>query len=159
MKNKQDFRVGDKVIDILTDRIGVIKYITDYNSSIKRGFINIKFENSEGIFRIFNNPDKKRPTILHYRDDYDYNIIDFNNLPQRQEPKRWKAEKGENYYCMGKECDINSTDIFYACCVEYENDDDFDISNYNKGNYFQTEEQAKEVTDKMNAFFKEITSK
>lgn len=148
----QNFKVGDEVFDILIQEKGVVGLVlgsalikVEYKNLIKTYYMSGKSYEAD-----------KFPILLHYNEDYNYNIIDFNNLPQRQEPKKWRAEKGKNYYCIGKVGDVNSTDIFYACCIEYDNDDDFDISNYNKGNYFQTKEQAQQVAYKMNAYFKLI---
>ena len=93
------------------------------------------------------------PRLLHYRDDYDYSIIDFNNLPKRQEPKRWRAEKGGGYYFVK----FNTKWFFSA-----ENKDDYDhVDNgyYNSGNYFRTEAEAKIIAQKLNTYFKQLIQK
>lgn len=90
--NSQEFRVGDKVIYYLTNKIGILTEIKKH-----------KFDNDIDIVVDYGNNDiseyeirstLKRPFLLHYRDDYNYDVIDFNNLPKRQAPKRWRAEIG-----------------------------------------------------------------
>ena len=150
----QNFKVGDEVFDILTQEKGVVEQVlgsalikVEYKNVIKTYYMSGKSYEAD-----------KFPVLLHYNEDYNYNLIDFNNLPQRQEPKRWIAKKGGVFYFISKVSYINSTAMFISNCTT-QNGDNFDMSNYNIGNYFQTREQAKEVADKMNAYFKEITNK
>lgn len=148
----QNFKVGDEVFDILTQKKGVVEKM------LGSALIKVEYKNVKKMYYMSGKSDEadKYPVLLHYNEDYDYTKPDFNNLPKK---KRWRAKKGNNYYYIGKVSDVNSTDVFYATCIEDEDDDNFDMSNYNKGNYFQTGEQAKEVADKMNAYFKEITNR
>ena len=81
----------------------------------------------------FNNTDKY-PILLHYRDDYDYSVIDFNNLPKR--PKRWRAEVGQRYYYV---------DMYFGVSSFMEEYSNVDTELYNLGNYFQTEKEAEEM--------------
>ena len=92
----------------------------------------------------------KYPRLLHYRDDYDYSVIDFNNLPQRQEVNRWRAEVGERYYYL---------DIYFEVHSFLEEYSNTDTKLYKIGNYFQTKEEAQEVADKLNEYFNQLINK
>ena len=150
--DSQDFRINDKVYDILRKEVGVVQDI-DYSSSIPYG---LSVEIKSGLKSSYTTngrytPECKNPQILHYRDDYDYSIIDFNNLPKRQEPKRWRAEKGGEYhyvrfYLEGWFCTSTSED----------SNDYYDNLNYNSGNYFRTESEAKIIAQKLNTHFKQL---
>ena len=147
----QEFKVGDKVIYFITNKIGTIKEVKKH-----------KFDNYIDIIVDYGNNDVceyeigseiKRPFILHYRDDYNYDVIDFNNLPKRQEPKRWRAEEGEYYYYFIRdEYDFNLDKIYKS--IDYR--DYTSNEQYKIGNYFQTKEQAQEIVDQMNTYFQKI---
>ena len=88
--------------------------------------------------------------MLHYRDDYNYSVINFNNLPKRQEVNRWRAEKGEIYYSFTSNFKIEG----YSENNFFVNDEDYDL-----GNYFQTKKEAQEIADKLNRYFKQLINK
>ena len=149
--NSQEFRIGDKVIDILLYEVGVVQDI-DYSSYIPYG-LSVKFKSGLKSYTINGCyiPEYKNPHLLHYRDNYNYDVIDFNNLPKRQEPKRWRAEKGGEYhyirfYLEGWFCTSTSED----------SNDYYDNLNYNSGNYFRTETEAKIIAQKLNTHFKQL---
>ena len=150
-EDSQEFRIGDKVIDILLYEIGVVQDI-EYSSSIPYG-LSVEFKSGLKSYTINGCyiPECKNPQILHYRDDYDYSIINFNNLPERQEPKRWRAEKWGEYYTLR----FYIEDWFFTCATK-DNDSSIDNTNYYLGNYFQTREEAQEVADKLNKYFQEL---
>lgn len=80
------FKVGDEVIEILT---GIIYDIVEYDSeSVHRPFRLIKKEHSSTYCWMLldgrMSDEDKYPTFLHFREDYDYSKIDFNNLPKRK---------------------------------------------------------------------------
>jgi hypothetical protein len=81
MKN-QEFKEQDKVIDIITGKNGIISKINhipiDELIVLMNG-IDSRY-NLDGKY----NDTDKYPRLLHFRTDYDYSKIDFNNLPQRQ---------------------------------------------------------------------------
>lgn len=100
--DSQLFRVGDKVYDILLGKIGIVKNIILNDVSVFP--IEVYYENygrflytHEGRF----SSKDKYPRLLHYRDDYNYIVIDFSNLPKRQD-KRWRAKKRRDvlYYYL-----------------------------------------------------------
>ena len=144
-EDSQEFRIGDNVIDIILDLKGEI---TNVKSN---GNLEIQFEGESCLIEL--SKIAKRPPLLHYRDDYDYDVIDFNNLPKRQEPKRWRAEKEGVYRFLEFDNEYwflsNDTKDDYVF---------FDNNNYNSGNYFQTKEEAQEVADKLNKYFQELIS-
>ena len=150
--NSQEFKVGDKVIDIITRQIGFVKNInlkevTIFQLAVVFEDCTTKFYSLEGKY--YN--DSKIPILLHYRDDYNYDVIDFNNLPKRQEHKKWRAEKeGVYYYIRFDEKGRAFTDGLRDIYGNYDND------NYNSGNYFQTKKEAQEVADKLNTYFKQL---
>lgn len=150
----EEFKIGDKVIDILTKEIGVV--IDDIQQyKIHGGIcdITIAFYNGNveycTKFGKFNKKDIK-PRILYYRDDYDYSVIDFNNLPCRQNSKRWRAEYNTKYYY------IRNDNFIYHTYVLVDLSRHINNLHYAWGNYFQTEEQANKVADKMNTYFQKI---
>lgn len=147
-EDSQEFRVGDKVIYFPTNKIGILTEIKKH-----------KFDNDIDIVVDYGNNDiseyeirstLKRPFLLHYRDDYNYDVIDLNNLPKRQEPKRWRAEVGQRYYY------INT--LFEVSSFKEENHST-DTKLYNLGNYFQTEKKAQEVADILKKYFQELINK
>jgi hypothetical protein len=149
--NSQEFKLGDEVIDIIRGRRGKI---IDINTLIKDSYpISAEFNDNEVISFTLDGRDynsDKYPRLLHYRDDYDYSVIDFNNLPKRQEDKRWRAEKGKRYYYIssgGKAEDF------------IEKNDFFDKSYFNSGNYFQTKEEAQKIADKLKEYFNQLINK
>ena len=149
-EDSQEFRIGDKVIDIAIREIGFVKNINLKEVSICQ--LEVAFE--EGTTKLYSLEgkyynDNKIPMLLHYRDDYDYDVIDFNNLPKRQKVKKWRAKKGDIYYSFTSNFKVE----------EYIEDNDyFDNEAYNSGNYFQTKEEAQEVADKLNKYFQELIS-
>ncbi len=141
--NSQKFRVGDEVIDIITRQRGKIFEISTNDNSPCPICVSTKTYTLDGRYYV----NDKYPRLLHYRDDYNYDVIDFNNLPKRQEPKRWRAKEGETYYRFTSNFEVKG---FY---------DDNDISDnvaYDSGNYFKTKEEAQEVDDKLNKYFQEL---
>lgn len=146
----QEFKLGDEVIDIISRRRGRVVKIHDPNSRFP---VIVKFNDEEvASFSLdgrYYSIDKY-PRLLHYRDDYDYSVIDFNNLPKRQEDKRWRAEVGEKYYYFNTYFEV---DFFIE---EYHNTD---TKLYDLGDYFQTKEQAQEVANKLNKFFNQLINK
>ncbi len=97
------------------------------------------------------NSDIIRPFLLHYRNDYDYSIIDFNNLPKRQEPKRWRAEKGGEYHYIRF-----YLEGWFSISFSEENNRHCDNLNYNSGNYFRTIVEAEIIGQKLNTYFKQL---
>ena len=153
-EDNQEFKVEDKVIDIIKGKIGKVIGI----DTLTKGSypISVEFNDNEVISFTLDGRDyirDKYPRLLHHRDDYDYSVIDFNNLPKRQEVNRWRAEKGEIYYFIKRDDYDNRLDR-----VCRNKDNYFCISNeqYKIGNYFQTEEQAQEVAQKLNTYFKQL---
>lgn len=143
--NSQEFKVGDKVINIITGKRGKITYIETLNENDYPIFVNFNEAGFTLGGKCFS--DDKYPMLLHYRDDYDYTTIDFNNLPKKQEPKRWRAEVGETYYSFTSNFKIE----------DYCEDNHFiDDEAYNSGNYFKTKEEAQEVTFKLKKYFKQL---
>jgi hypothetical protein len=148
--NLQEFKVGDKVIDIIRGRIGKVIGINTLNKD-------------DSIFVVFDEYDTasftldgryysidKYPRLLHYRDDYDYLVINFNNLPERQEANRWRAEVGETYYSFTSNFKVEDY---------YKENDFFDEEAYDSNNYFQTKEEAQEVADKLKEYFNQLINK
>ena len=149
--NSQDFRINDKVYDILLKEVGVVQNI-DYSSFL---FYGLSVEFKSGLKAYTTNGyyirECKNPQLLHYQDDYNYDVIDFNNLPKRQEPKRWRAEMGGSYYFVN----------FYIenWLISNETKDDYDPmdnGNYDSGNYFRTEVEAETMARKLNIYFKQL---
>lgn len=133
----QEFRVGDKVIDILFDLKGKI---TNVKSN---GNLEIQFEGESCPIEFMKIA--KRTPLLHYRDDYNYDVIDFNNLPKR-EPNRWRANKGSCYWVIEN----------FSVYEFKENNTDIDDTYNNLGNYFKTKKEAQEVADKLKKYFQEL---
>lgn len=147
--NFQEFKVGDKVYDIIYGEIGVIKRINiDDTYSIHVSFSDNTYDEYliNGVCR----QNHKTPQLLHYRDDYDYSVIDFNNLPKRQKPKRWRAKKGELYYL------IHLEDMGFCRGANLDKYNEDDNEYYEYGNYFKTDEEAEEIAEKMNSYFKQL---
>jgi hypothetical protein len=150
-ENNQVFRVGDEVIDIISSRRGRVTKIDTLNNDSYSIFV--KFNDEEVASFTLDGRHysiDKYPRLLHYRDDYDYSVIDFNNLPKRQEVKRYRAEVGEKYYYFNTYFEVDSF------IEEYHNTD---TKLYNLGDYFKTEEQAQEVADKLKEYFKQLINK
>ena len=150
-EENQKFKIGDKVIDIISGQIGKVTKIDTLNNDSYS--ILVDFNNNE-IARFtldgrYYNSDKY-PRLLHYREDYNYDVIDFNNLPKRQ---RWRAEVGGIYYFIKR--DDYDSELDRVC----ETKDYYSyISNeqYKIGNYFKTREQAQEIVDQTNTYFQKI---
>ena len=146
----QSFKVGDKVIDIISREIGLVKGINLKESTLNKLKVEFHDEIPNNYQKLDYSLDgryaniDKYPRLLHYRDNYDYTKIDFNNLPQRQEPKRRRAEKGKRYFYVNEHFEAKWFRDQRDC---------FDNSFYNIGNYFQTEAQAQEMADKLKELF------
>lgn len=150
--NSQKFRVGNKVIDVITGKIGKVTCIDVLNNDDIYPVL-VDF-NDDGLYFTLDGREydtDKHPSLLHYRDDYDYSVIDFNNLPKEQKPKRWRTEEGGCYYFVSfdNECWFFSDDT-------KDDYDHFDNDNYNSGNYFSTEVEAEIIAQKMNTYFKQL---
>jgi hypothetical protein len=153
-EDNQEFRVGDKVYDIMLREIGIVtKIILNDVSAFP---IEVYYEDCGRVLYALEGrflSRDKYPRLLHYRDDYNYDIIDFNNLPKRQEPKRWRAKKGELYYLIY----LEGMGFGRGANLDKYNEDDNDYYEY--GNYFKTEEQAQEVADKLKEYFNQLINK
>ena len=150
-EDSQGFRVGDKVIDILLYEVGVVQDI-NYSPNIPYG-LSVEFKSGFKSYTINGCylPECKNPQLLHYRDDYDYSIIDFNNLPKRQEPKRWRTEKGGEYHYIRF-----YLEGWFSICATKDDNSFMDNKNYNSGNYFRTEVEAEIIAQKLNTYFKQL---
>lgn len=149
-KKDNKFKVGDEVIDIIMGLKGKIHKIST-NDDIAYP-VHVNFDESElytldGRYYF----DDKHPRLLHYRDDYDYNVIDFNNLPKRQLPKRWRAENGGIYYCVRFDAEGWSFADEIRDIYGYN-----DNANYNSGNYFRTEIEAEIIAQKLNSYMRQL---
>lgn len=125
-----DMKRGDEVITLLEGLGGNV--IKDF----------------EGIYEdLYYYINKKGVIDANYDDsdffkDYDLEILE---LPE-QKPKRWRAEKGDYYYFVGPYCDVQEyTEDYHEC----------DNKMYECGNYFETEEGAKLMADKIKKLFNE----
>lgn len=67
--------------------------------------------------------------------NHDFN---FEHFEYRIKPKRWRAEKEDNYYYITSIGEVDG---------DIEDYDLYDKSRYLFGNYFQTKEQAKEASE------------
>ena len=149
--SSQEFKVGDEVVDIISGRRGKVTHIDAINKDSSPIFVD--FNDDEGLYFTLNGREyytDKHQRLLHYRDDYDYSVIDFNNLPKKQEPKRWRAEVGEIYYSFFSNFEI----VDYYEYNSSGNDEDYDL-----GNYFQTKEEAQEVANKLKEYFNQLINK
>ena len=149
--SSQEFKVGDEVVDIISGRRGKVTHIDAINKDSSPIFVD--FNDDEGLYFTLNGREyytDKHQRLLHYRDDYDYSVIDFNNLPKKQEPKRWRAEVGEIYYSFSSNFEIED---YYEC------NSFVDDKSYDSGNYFQTKKQAQEVADKLKEDFNKLINK
>lgn len=153
-EDSQLFRVGDKVYDIMLGEVGIVKNIILNNVSAFP--IEVYYESCGIVLYALEGKylsNDKYPRLLHYRDDYDYSVIDFNNFPRRQEYKKWRAEVGGIYYFIKRdEHDFNLDKIYRS--LDYYNS--FSNELYKIGNYFQTREQAQEIVDQTNTYFQKI---
>jgi hypothetical protein len=156
-ENNQVFRVGDEVIDIISSRRGRVTKIDTLNNDSYS--ILVKFNDEEVASFTLDGRHysiDKYPRLLHYRDDYDYSVIDFNNLPKRQEAKRWRAEERGIYYFIKRDDYDNRLD---RVCETKDYYGYISNDQYKIGNYFQTKEQAQEVADKLKEYFKQLINK
>ncbi|MCK9477260.1 MAG: hypothetical protein M0R46_15190 [Candidatus Muirbacterium halophilum] len=150
--NTQDFRINDKVYDILQKEVGVVQDIV-YSSNIVYG-LSVEFKSGLKSYTINGcyTHECKNPQLLHYQDDYNYDVIDFNNLPERQKHKRWRAEEDKLYYFVN----FNIKDWFFSDKSKDDHDYPMDNDNYNSGNYFRTEVEAEIISQKLNEYFKQL---
>lgn len=144
--NSQEFKVGDEVIDILTKQRGKILQI-DYTCTFPVYLNNGESYTLDGRYNTID----IYPKLLHYRNDYDYDVIDFNNLPKRQECKRWRAEKGKEYHFIRF-----YLEGWFSISLTEENNRHCDNINYNSGNYFRTEVEAEIIAQKLNTYMKQL---
>ena len=150
--NPQDFRINDKVYDILRKEVGVVQNIVYSSSFIPHGLL-VEFKSGLKSYTIngYYLLNSKNPQLLHYREDYNYDVIDFNNLPKRQEPKRWRAKKDGVYYFVN----FFTKDWFFS--DETKDDyDPIDNENYKSGNYFRTEIEGEIIAQKLNTYLKQL---
>lgn len=63
-----------------------------------------------------------------------------------EKPERWKPKNGEMYYCIAWAVSIG----FFTVKSHWYSHDPFDIDAWKAGNCFRTEEEAKQVIDRMN---------
>lgn len=151
--NSQEFKVGDEVVDIISGVRGKITCIDTLNNDSYPIFVEFN-DNEEASFTLdgrYYSLDK-HPSLLHYRDDYDYSVIDFNNLPKRQEPKRWRAEEEGVYHFVN----FLTKGWFFSDESSDDYDCPIDNNNYNSGNYFRTEVEAEIIAQKLNTYFKQL---
>lgn len=147
--NSQYFRVGDKVLYYITNQIGIIKEVKKHK--FDNGIDVVVDFGDNDICKYVVNSNTKRPFLLHYREDYNYDVIDFNNLPKRQNPKRWRAENGRLYYFVN----FYIKDWFFSDETE-DVGNPIDNINYNSGNYFSTEVEAEIIAQKLNSYMKQL---
>ena len=144
--NNQEFKIHDKVIDILIMKVGEIVSMT---SMFQYYPIKVIFDGDKEIQDYYTEQglrqtNFKTPSLLHYVEGYDYNKIDFDNLPKRDENNhnRWKAKKGEEFYFIGV--------LFEVIKLEVKGHNDiFETNLYLNNNYFKTEEEAQIIAIKM----------
>lgn len=63
-----------------------------------------------------------------------------------EKPERWKPKNGEMYYCISWAVSIG----FFTVRSHWYSNEPFDIDAWKAGNCFRTEEEAKQVKDRMN---------
>lgn len=63
-----------------------------------------------------------------------------------EKPGRWKPKNGELYYCIAWAVSIG----FFTVKSHWYSHDPFDIDAWKAGNCFRTEEEAKQVKDRLN---------
>ena len=68
----------------------------------------------------------------------------IEKLENKKENKRWRAERGEPYYCISGEGKLTDSRERY---------DAFDDNRYKTRNYFKTEEEAEEYQEKVNIYY------
>ncbi len=73
--NSQEFRIGDKVIYYLTNKIGTVDEVKKHKFDNDIDIV-VDFGNND-ICEYEVNSDIIRPFLLHYRDDYNYDVIEF----------------------------------------------------------------------------------
>jgi len=74
------------------------------------------------------------PHVVH-ENKYDYYQPHIDGIFRNKTPKRWRAEKGGMYYCLGRDLEVAEVK---DCCHGFDN------TLYEAGNYFQTTEQIEE---------------
>lgn len=77
--------------------------------------------------------------------DYLINLVNKINEKYRKK-KRWRTEKGQKYYYVTNCLNVSGAKDFY---------DRLDTKGYESGNYFQTEEEAREYADKIRKLLQE----
>lgn len=142
-KKIQDFKNGDEAIDYIKGSRGRV-IINDYNHTAYSVCLNGSYYTLNGKLKFSD----VCPRLLHYRDDYDYTKIDFNNLPKRQEPKRWRAEPQHCFYFINSMLIVHdSIDLRTTLDNEW----------YELGNYFKTIEEAQKIADNFKSILNDRT--
>lgn len=72
-----------------------------------------------------------------------FNILDSGWFEEIPEGKRWRAKKGEVYWCVRNDGGVAD---------DYEDKTDIDDGRYELGNYFKTEEEAQKAANWLKAF-------
>lgn len=145
---KQEFKIGDKVIDItLIDGIGVIE---DIDPTWKNPIL-VNFNGINASYNINGTEDNldENPILLHYNKNYNYSIINFNNLPTRENNERWRAKYGEKYLAISTKNALIDVDTFE------ELGESFDQRHYDCGNYFTLDTDLTDQINRMNAIIHE----
>lgn len=142
--NSQKFKVGDEVIYFISNKIGIVREVKNHKFDYDIDIV-VDFGNND-ICEYEISSDIERPFLLHYRDDYNYDVIDFNNLPKRQD-KRWRAKVRGKYYSFTSKFKVEDF---------YDTKRFLDNEAYKLGNYFKTKEEAQEMADKLNKCFQEL---
>lgn len=92
-------------------------------------------------------PEKDSMLFVVENKNVDYLINLVNKINEKYGiVKRWRAEKYDSYYCLNSELDINKYVDHYTVSDRYR---------YRAGNYFQTEEEAREYAEKIKNLLQE----
>lgn len=71
-----------------------------------------------------------------------------------EKPERWKPKDGEMYYCIAWAVSIG----FFTVRSHWYSNEPFDTDAWKAGNCFRTEEEAKQVKDRMNEALEGVLS-